>query len=77
MKYIYLVIQEQCIKAETITVNVRSQESIKRFSEMADPQLVPRNKLIDILANDNYILGKVYEKDVPNNKKMVGLVFSI
>lgn len=45
-RYIYLIIQEQSQNAETITVNVQSRDSIRRLSEMANPQLVPREQLI-------------------------------
>lgn len=74
-KYIYLIIQEQNEGTETITVNVTSRDSIKRFSEMAQPKLVPREGLTGHLSRKNYKLNKVYEKQVPNNKVMVGLVF--
>lgn len=74
-QYIYLIIQEQNQSTDTITVNVRSRESIRRFSEMANPKLVPRNDLIQYFLHNNYWFRKAYEKVVPNKKVMVGLVF--
>jgi len=74
-KYIYLIIQEQSQSTKTITVNVRSRDSIRRFSEMANPKLVPRKDLIEFLSNMDYGLCKIYEKQVPNSKVMVGVVF--
>lgn len=73
--YIYLIIQEQSHNSETITVNVRSRKSIRLFSEMANPQLVPREELTNLLLKENYKLCKTYEKVVLNNKIMVGLVY--
>ena len=74
-KYIYLIIQEQNEDTDTITINVKSRDSIRRFSEMVNPKLVPRNELVESLNKNNYILEKIYEQQVPNNKTMVGLVF--
>lgn len=74
-QYIYLIIQEQWDGVETITVNVKSRESILKFSEMANPQLVPRDRLIKCLSESHYHLSKTYEREVPNSKRMVGLVF--
>lgn len=75
-QFLYLIIQEQSCNTQTITVNVKSRDSIRKFSEMANPQLVPRNELIKRLGLKNYKLCSIYERDVPNNKQMVGLVFS-
>lgn len=73
--FIYLIIQEQSSAAETIRVHQKLPDSMKRFSEMAEPRLVPRDDLIGHLSAENYRLNKVYEQQVPNNKVMAGLVF--
>jgi len=74
-QFIYLVIQEQSNKSNTITVNLKSGNSIIEFSKMALPTLVDRNELTNLLSENQYNLSNVYEVDVPNQKVMVGLVF--
>ncbi|MBT3879056.1 MAG: class I SAM-dependent methyltransferase [Candidatus Scalindua sp.] len=74
-QYIYLIIQEQGLDIETITVNVKSRDSIRRFSEMADPQLVPKDLIYSYLSKNNYKLVRTYERPVLNQKVMVGLAF--
>lgn len=72
---IYLIIQEQNSSVNTITVSLKSRKSIKKFSEMAKPVLVPRGELTDYLESFGYKLVDTEEVDVPNSKKMVGLIY--
>jgi hypothetical protein len=71
----YLVIQEQTRTGHAISKERVLAPSIEKFAQIANPCLVPRKELTDYLGQRNYQLLRTYEREVPDNKSMVGLVF--
>lgn len=72
---IYLIIQEQSKNVSTVTINVKSRESIRQFAQMAKPLLVPKVELKEYLKEQGYYQVKEYKIEVPNSKTMTGLIF--
>ncbi|NQV08370.1 class I SAM-dependent methyltransferase [Candidatus Woesearchaeota archaeon] len=72
---IYLIIQEQENEDHVVTKERDLRPSIKKYAEIENPCLVPRQELTDYLRNRDYKLLKDYERQVPDQKSMIGLVF--
>lgn len=74
-KKIYLVIQVQDDKKSFVTNGIKLRPSIEKFSKIASPKPVKEQELSNYLENEGYKLVKKIEKQVLNNKSMVGLIF--
>ena len=74
-KRMYFVIQQQENQSRAINMQRKLQPSIEEFARIANPHLVPKQELVDHLRDNNYGLLGSYEKQVPDEKTMVGLVF--
>ena len=73
---LYLIIQEQESEGHAMTRTRDLPASIKMFSEIANPSLVLRDELTEYLGQRAYSLSETYECVVPDNKTMVGVVFT-
>jgi hypothetical protein len=71
----YIIEQEQDTSKPAVTRERDLPASIRSYSDFANPSLIPRNELIGRMKHLGYNLRKVYEKQVPDNKTMVGFVF--
>jgi hypothetical protein len=71
----YFIIQQQDNKCHAINIQRKLRPSIAEFAKIANPHLVLRQELVDYLEDKNYGLLDSYEKQVLDNKTMVGLVF--
>jgi hypothetical protein len=71
----YFIIQQQDMAKHAMTVERNLRPSIREFAKIANPHLVPRNELIEYLEKKDYMLLRSYDREVPDKKVMVGLVF--
>ncbi len=72
----YIIIQEQDYSRHAVTKSRDDlSPALQRYAQVANPKLVPRNELVDFLDNKGYSMLKIYEREVPNDKVMCGLVF--
>ena len=73
---LYFVLQEQSDEAHAVAKGRALTPSIKEFAGIANPTLIPRRELVAYLGERGYDNIKTYEKPVPDNKTMVGLIFA-
>ena len=71
----YIIEQEQDPTQHFVTKSRKLSQAFQKYAEIANPQLIPRNELIDYLKEKGYSNVKIYERQVPDNKTMVGFVF--
>ncbi|MFC1752575.1 class I SAM-dependent methyltransferase [Thermoproteota archaeon] len=72
---LYTIIQEQKDGRHPVTLTRKLLPSIREFSEMTSGLLVPRDGLVEHMNGCDYNLLKTYERPVPDDKVMTGLVF--
>lgn len=70
----YFVLQQQ-ISGLEVNLKRKLLPSIQKFSETAQPNLIVPEELISFLKSKGYSLDKTYQKAVPDQKEMRGLVF--
>ena len=71
----YIIEQEQDTTQHAVAKGRKLTEAWKKYAEMANPQLIQRKELTGYLKEKGYVNIKVYEREVPDNKRMVGFVF--
>ncbi len=73
---LYIIEQEQKPGTSPIALERELPPSIKRYAETTTPgELIPRSELTCFLKGKGYNLVYTKEKQVPDNKVMVGLVY--
>jgi len=72
---LYIIEQEQDLSLPAVTKSRDLTPVWREFAKVANVKLIPRKDLINHMENKGYSMIKTYEKDVPDNKTMVGLVF--
>lgn len=70
----YFIFQQQTSR-QMVNLKRKLLPSIKKFSEIAQPNLIVPEELISFLESKSYSLNKTYQKAVPDQKEMLGLVF--
>ncbi len=71
----YVIEQEQAPGTTPITLSRELPPTIREYGEKHPSRLVPRQELIAFMQEKGYLLNRVEERQVPDAKKMVGLVF--
>lgn len=74
--HIYIIEQEQDPQKPSVTKERKLPPSIRRYAETAEAQLVLRKDLTEYLREKGYALAYTKEVQVPDNKKMAGLVYA-
>lgn len=72
---LYFIIQEQKNDKHPVTKERKLPPTIEKFAKIANPHLVPKSELSAYLEERGYKSLKKYEKTVPDEKTMVGLIF--
>ena len=73
---LFVIIQAQMSQnAQMVNTQRQLRPSIQKFIEVAHPELVERKALEENLIQNGYRLGEALEREVPDNKKMLGLSF--
>ncbi len=72
---LYVIEQEQDPTQHTVTKSRQLSDSIRKYAEIANPQLIPRKELVEYVGRKKYVIVGKYEKEVPDNKIMYGFVF--
>lgn len=73
---IYIIEQEQDPQKPSVTKERKLPPSIRRYAETAEAQLVLRDDLTEYLKEKGYALVYTKKVQVPDNKKMAGLVYA-
>ena len=71
---LYIIEQEQDASKPAVGGSVMLKGGWLWYAENVPVKLIPRNELINYLHDKGYD-AKIYQKEVPDNKKMVGFVF--
>ncbi len=74
-KYIYCIIQDEDIYPQQESTRAELRSSIKKFSEVAETELIKESDLTSLLGSLTY--KKVFQESVavPESKRMVSLVY--
>jgi SAM-dependent methyltransferase len=72
----YIIEQEQEFSKPSITPGRKLPPSIQKYAKVEAVKLVPRKELTEFMKENDYKLIYTIEKPVPDNKKMVGLVYA-
>ena len=71
---LYFIIQRNDPGSETINAKRDLAPSIQEFAKIATPTLVPQAHLLEYIEAHGYKLLKSFERVVPDQKTMIGLV---
>lgn len=74
-EYIFVIIQVHTLQSGVVNTNRQLRPSIKLFSETARPELVAPEDLVQFLASMGFQKVAESSKEVPDNKRMLGLCF--
>ncbi len=73
---VYIIEQEQDPTKPSVTKERKLPPSILRYAETASAELIRREDLTEYLNEKGYALAYTKEVQVPDNKKMAGLVYA-
>lgn len=75
----YFIIQEQETDKHPVAKGRKHPPSIEEFAKIAKPNPVPMEELVDYIEQSGYRLRlvKLYKRQVPDEKVMVGMVFGL
>ncbi len=74
-RWVMVVEQEQPAGTPIVSASRPVPESIRRFSEIARPELIKRGELIRVMKESGYGVSEICERAVPDGKTMVGYCF--
>lgn len=71
----FIIEQEQLPGVPSVTSTDGLPPSIRRYSEVAEMELVPRNELVSFMGSRGYSVRWTTTRPVPGEKSMMGFVF--
>jgi SAM-dependent methyltransferase len=74
-RWVAVIEQSQRAGTPIVSADREVPSSIRKFAEMAEPQLIDRRELIGEFARRGYRLAEECETAVPDQKRMIGLLF--
>jgi SAM-dependent methyltransferase len=74
-KNIYFIIQEQTPGSEILAADKVLRPSISEFAKISKMKLISRQELTRFLGDQGFSRLGEFVSDVPDNKRMIGLVF--